>query len=96
MRLSETMRQIIKTLIQESFGEADLYLFGSRVDDSRVGGDIDLAVDVDLNRDEFRRRKSEFLANMLRRDYDIAIDLVPYNPDNALLREEIHKTAIKL
>jgi predicted nucleotidyltransferase len=96
VRLSESMRQVIKSLIQEAFGPADLYLFGSRADDSRVGGDIDLAVDLTLNHDEFRRRKCDFLAKMLRRGYDIAIDVVPYNPDNVLFREEIHKNAIKL
>lgn len=43
MRLSEYQKRVIKEEASNSFGEeVAVYLFGSRVDDSKRGGDIDL------------------------------------------------------
>ena len=42
MRLSPQIYSSIKSRIQESIPSADVFLFGSRVDDSAKGGDIDL------------------------------------------------------
>jgi predicted nucleotidyltransferase len=48
MRLSETDRQLIVQLVAEVAGaSAQVQLFGSRLDDARRGGDIDLLVSVD-------------------------------------------------
>ncbi len=45
MRISKTYAHIIKTKAKEIFGaNAQVYLFGSRVDDSKKGGDIDLLI----------------------------------------------------
>ena len=44
MRLSENERKIIKEIISKIDSEAKIYLFGSRVDDAKRGGDIDLLV----------------------------------------------------
>jgi predicted nucleotidyltransferase len=47
MRLSERERAIVRAAVRKRFGaEAKVLLFGSRVDDSRRGGDIDLLVDL--------------------------------------------------
>lgn len=47
MRLSEAERQILKSTAASAFGaDAVLRLFGSRVDDARRGGDIDLLVET--------------------------------------------------
>ena len=47
MRLSESQRRSIVREVSRCFGpEATVRLFGSRVDDSRRGGDIDLYVDT--------------------------------------------------
>jgi len=46
MRLAERDREVICHILHEQFGEnAKLWLFGSRVDDSLQGGDIDLMVE---------------------------------------------------
>ncbi len=47
MRLTAEQVQFIKATIARHFGqEARVWLFGSRVDDARRGGDVDLYVEV--------------------------------------------------
>lgn len=49
MRLSRIERDVIVREARESFGpDARVKLFGSRTDDSRRGGDIDLLVQSDV------------------------------------------------
>ena len=49
MRLSVEEQHIIRRTVAETFGPAArVYVFGSRVDDSRRGGDIDLYVETEL------------------------------------------------
>src|SRR3989338_91701 len=46
MRLDDKTREIIKSEVASQFGvEAIVRLFGSRVDDTQRGGDIDLLID---------------------------------------------------
>ena len=46
MRLDEKTREIIKSEVASQFGaEAVVRLFGSRVDDTQRGGDIDLLIE---------------------------------------------------
>lgn len=44
MRLKESELNNIRDVFMKVFGEDELYLFGSRVDDGRKGGDIDLYI----------------------------------------------------
>ena len=47
MRLSTFQVKVIKNTLGQVFGQsAQIYLFGSRVDDQKKGGDIDLFVDT--------------------------------------------------
>lgn len=47
MRLSDSQRQQIKQTIATIFGEeCRVWLFGSRVDDTQRGGDIDLFIET--------------------------------------------------
>ena len=47
MRLRETERQAIVDAVHEAFGPASrAYLFGSRTDDRKFGGDIDVLIEI--------------------------------------------------
>lgn len=48
MRLTETQRHSIKSAVTSVIGEESrVWLFGSRVDDTQRGGDIDLLIETD-------------------------------------------------
>jgi predicted nucleotidyltransferase len=47
MRLSPNQQSTIRATVAETFGEAArVWLFGSRVDDDKRGGDIDLLIET--------------------------------------------------
>jgi predicted nucleotidyltransferase len=96
MRLSKRTLKILQENLKKSFGDVSIYLFGSRTDDTKKGGDIDLAIDTHLTREEFRKTKALFLAMLTRIDFDYKIDLVNYNTKDELLFHEIQKNNIKL
>jgi predicted nucleotidyltransferase len=53
MRLSEDERRIVCETVEQRFGpKASVLLFGSRADDSRRGGDVDLLVEVPMAPDD--------------------------------------------
>ena len=58
MRLKDSERAIIISTVKGFDGNPSVYLFGSRVDNSKKGGDIDLLVMSDsLTRDDKRSIK---------------------------------------
>jgi len=96
MRLGENLKNRIKNSIHTSFGEIDIYLFGSRVDDTKHGGDIDIAIDTKLPRAEFRKKRVKFLISLLEKNLDLKIDLVEFENRDALLNQQIKESAILL
>ena len=57
MRLEKNEIFIIKSTFEKIFVSGDIYLFGSRIDDNKKGGDIDLylVTNYDFNKElEFR------------------------------------------
>ncbi|PIF04192.1 MAG: DNA polymerase subunit beta [Arcobacter sp.] len=96
MRLSKRVLERLQDSIKKSFGDVNIYLFGSRTDDDKKGGDIDLAIDTNISRQEFRKKKSLLLSILTRVDFEYKIDIVNFNTKNKLLYSEIQKNHIKL
>lgn len=86
MRLSEREKEIIKSIITDVFGEAKVYLFGSRLDDTKRGGDIDLFV-VAQDKSGLLHKKIKALAK-LERALHKPVDIVVHkNFDRAIEQE---------
>jgi len=95
MRLSKYIKEQFLYASEEAFGSSKLILFGSRTDDSKKGGDFDIAVTLKISRDEFKKAKVKFFKYLMLRDLDLPIDLVNYELASDLLKQEIDK-GIKL
>jgi len=90
MRLSNKMKDILLHAAKESFGDVDIFLFGSRVDDSRRGGDIDIAIKTDLEKEEFNKKRLQFQTLLFRLDFEIPVDVVQLTDTmNELLKLEV-------
>jgi hypothetical protein len=99
MRLSEHDVWVIKDAIKRRFGqEAEVFLFGSRVDDSRRGGDIHLYVGTSLAAHEANRAKLLAMSDIQLDLGDQKIDMVvsPFVHEGDLVMQEIHREAVPL
>ena len=75
MRLSESEVTLLKNKLIELSPDAKLYLFGSRVDDSKRGGDIDLlVVSQRLTKKDLRRLRLHFFDTFGEQKLDIILD----------------------
>ena len=91
MRLKEKEILIIKETVVDIFGEAQVYLFGSRVDERKKGGDIDLFI---VSENATFQNKIKALAK-LKRLLHKPIDLVLHKDFNREIEQEALK-GIKL
>lgn len=75
MRLTNKELDIIKKEVISIFSESKIYLFGSRLDDSKKGGDIDLYIIPYNNEDAFRKklRLKTTLEDKLLKPFDILL-----------------------
>jgi len=92
VRLSERYRRIIRETAERIFGAGtEVYLFGSRVDDTRRGGDIDLYI-VPGEKTELFEKKSRFLAQLWsligEQKIDVIIAKDPERPIEKIARKE--------
>jgi len=96
MRVSKKVVKIIHDNINKSFGDVRVYLFGSRTDDTQRGGDIDIAIDTDIQKREFRDKRLQLLGLLAKIDFDYKVDIADYNTPDTLLHKEIRNNAIEL
>ena len=96
MRLQTRIINKLKSAIQYGFGDVNVYLFGSRVDDSKKGGDIDIAIKSDMSREDFRKNKIKTITYLTNIGFDFPIDIVNYNTKDELLKNQILSTGQKL
>ena len=78
MRLTPFQLKTIQTTFRQCFGEKDhLWLFGSRVDDKKKGGDIDLYVQTpELDTKKLDSQRSKFLLTLYNILGEQKIDIV--------------------
>ncbi len=100
MRLSQSQIEAIKTSTIEIFGpEAQVWLFGSRVDDAKRGGDIDLYVELpNIDPEQIRRLESRFWIRLQRRLGERKIDIVTHLHGTPLrpIDQQARDTGIRL
>ena len=95
MRLTDSDKKAIKETFFEIFEDGKIYLFGSRVDDSKKGGDIDLYFVLQEHSNLFEK-KIKFLSRVKRELGEQKIDIV-FNTDNTrLIEKEAIQWGIKL
>ena len=77
MRLNEFQIQSINQLARKYFGtETTVFLFGSRTDDTKKGGDIDLLINNTYEKALTLEAKVRFLAALKTKIGDRKIDVV--------------------
>ena len=101
MRLNDQQRSIIRTAVTENFGAgANVWLFGSRVDDAARGGDIDLYIEPATDDAEaIVESKLRFLVALYKRLGEQKIDVVIRRPGyekNLPIYEIAKQTGVKL
>jgi predicted nucleotidyltransferase len=100
MRLSDQVVETIKDSVSRHFGsEAKVYLFGSRTDDTRRGGDIDLLVESSISTQESVRAKARVMTDIQLAHGDHKIDIVvtaPGSSDTRAIVAEARKEALPL
>jgi len=75
MRLSNDELNVLKSKLYSLSGSAQLYLFGSRVDDTKKGGDIDLLIiDKTLSKKDLRLLRIDFFEHFGEQKLDIVLD----------------------
>lgn len=91
MRLHRAEVDIIKSTLQESIEDAKIFLFGSRTDDTKKGGDIDLFVQTKKN--ITLKEELKILSRLELRGIERKIDLVIQTP--ATLHQKLFDTIVK-
>lgn len=82
MRLEKKYLELFIDTAGQIFGSGvKLYLFGSRVDDTKRGGDIDLYLETDI-KENWLDKKIKFLVEVKKITGDRKIDLVINNGTN--------------
>ena len=94
MRLSKEEADFIKYLAKKYFNSTDVYLFGSRTDDNKKGGDIDIYIETNLK--NTLKAKLKFLTEFEMKFGIQKIDIVVNNHTQNLPIFEIAKKGIKL
>jgi uncharacterized protein len=89
MRLSQKEKQIIVNAVLLFDPDAAIYLFGSRVNDRKRGGDIDLLVlSNKLNYNDKIRIKKYIFSYLEEQKIDIVISSDEYDPFIKMVKEE--------
>ena len=95
MRLTKKEIESIKSCFKEVFQNGKIYLFGSRTDDNKKGGDIDLYIITDKTKD-LAYKKIKFLVALKRKIGEQKIDVVLNYDKNRPIEQKALKEGIEL
>lgn len=96
MRLSTHYREVIKDAAKDVFGgDAQVFLFGSRVDDNKLGGDIDLYIKV-LDKAHLLEKKRKFMVKIKKILGEQKIDVIFNDDSTRLIEQEAEKWGVAL
>ncbi len=96
MRLKPTEITAIKHCTQQYFNQSKIYLFGSRTDDKKKGGDIDLYIETTIQED-LLEKEIKFLVNLKQLIGEQKIDLViNNNTQDKFIYKQAKQTGIEL
>ncbi|NWF65854.1 MAG: nucleotidyltransferase domain-containing protein [Campylobacterales bacterium] len=75
MRLKDEEIDLLKNSLKHLSKDAKIYLFGSRIDDNKKGGDIDLLIVSDkITKKDLRFLRLEFFKHFGEQKIDIVLD----------------------
>ncbi len=95
MRLSEYEQEAIKKVFLEIFENGKIYLFGSRVDDTKKGGDIDLYIEP-TQCQNLVSKKIDFLVKLKNIIGDQKIDVVMGRGEDRMIDQIAKKEGVLL
>ncbi|MBL0708464.1 MAG: nucleotidyltransferase domain-containing protein [Sulfurimonas sp.] len=95
MRLTNFEVESIRQTYYDVFKKGVIYLFGSRVDDSLKGGDIDLYIDSESG-ENMLQKKLNFLVLLKEKIGDQKIDVVISKDKTRVIEKEALKNGIRL
>jgi len=96
MRLAEYEKASIKRSFEEIFHDGKVYLFGSRVDDTKRGGDIDLYLVPSKKYDDERRKKRQFLIKLDEYIGEQKIDVILAKDPNRRIEQVALRDGVEL
>jgi len=96
MRLTEFEINSIKKAFLESFQDGKIYLFGSRVDDTKKGGDIDLYLCPLKKFDDERARRRDFLIKLDEYIGEQKIDAILAKDKTRLIEQVARRDGVEL
>jgi len=99
MRITDKDKQAIINMTHQCFDDStEVYLFGSRVDDSKKGGDIDLYI-IPKHKNSAQQlfdKKIKFLVALNLALGEQQIDVIIAKDKNRLIEKEAVRTGVKL
>ncbi len=79
MRINNETIELIKELANKYFGvDSKVFIFGSRIDDSKKGGDIDLYIETSLDLKNIVNNKNLFLVELEKNITEQKIDFFQF------------------
>jgi predicted nucleotidyltransferase len=95
MRLTTNEVKTIIDSFNKYFKSGNIYLFGSRVDDSKKGGDIDLYIDT-ADKDNLYEKKLKLILDIKSKIGEQKIDLIISKDKTRIIEQEVLEKGIKL